>query len=579
MKSMRTHTCGELREEHIGKTVSLCGRVQKYRNLGKLHFVDIRDRYGITQLGFEEFSFDHQKLKELSLESCLRIEGVVKKRPESALNKNMQTGQIEVQVKNLEILSKAEEVPFLPHGQVSATEDLMLKYRYLQLRSKKLQNLITLRSDTSLKVRNFFSQRMFQEVETPILYKTTPEGARDYIVPSRVHKGHVYALPQSPQTLKQLLMIGDTDRYFQLSRCFRDEDLRADRQPEFTQIDLEMSYITQDSIKSLMKDLMSELFPNQLSPMIEMTYKESMDKYGSDKPDLRYGLIHHDVTDYFANSDFSLFSEMSSGLIKGIFLPNSLGTLARKEIDALKDIVAPFGGKGVAWFKQADTLSGGISKFIKNGLEEKFKSLYNEDGLWLFCASMEKSLTHKMADALRRHLAEHFKLTKMGEYQFAWINEFPLFELNDGHLMACHHPFTMPQKEDMELFLHEKDKAKLTNVRAIAYDLVCNGYELGSGSLRIFQSDIQSKMFDHLNMSEEEVTRQFGFFIEALKYGTPPHGGMALGLDRIMMLLGHTHSMRDVIAFPKTAQATDLMAQAPSLPNKDQLEELSLRFE
>lgn len=583
---MRTHHCGELRESDIGKTVTLCGWMNKYRNLGSLHFIDLRDKHGVTQLGFESYKGDIDGLRKFSLESVLLATGKVMARPDSAKNPNMVTGQVEVQVEEIRLLSLAEEVPFLPHGMVPATEDLRLRYRYLDLRSKKLQDILNLRSQTTRKAREALYALDFNEVETPILYKTTPEGARDYIVPSRVHPGRVYALPQSPQTLKQLLMIANTDKYFQICRCFRDEDLRADRQPEFTQIDIEVSFPTLEYMKNLATHVVKNVFnmPENFE-MKSISYEEVMRDYGSDKPDVRFALKQMDVTSLFKGSSFATFAEVSEaryGMVKAMFVPTSMGTLARKEIDGLVEIVKPYGGKGVAWFKvENGQVSGGISKFIDASLLSKLyeKSTEKGDGLWVFCADKNFNVTHDCADALRRYFGKHFNLINHDEYAFLWVYDFPLFDYDaDANTLgAKHHPFTRPKDEDMELYYSE-DKSKVKDVKAYAYDIVCNGYEIGGGSMRIFDTKQQSRMFELLGFTPEDAQHQFGFFIEALKYGTPPHAGMAFGMDRIIMLLAKTDSIRDVIAFPKTASATDLMASSPSKPSDAQTKELGFKW-
>jgi aspartyl-tRNA synthetase len=590
---LRTHHCAELREEHIGQEVTVCGWVNKYRNLGSLHFIDLRDKHGLTQLGFASFEGDLSLLKKCSLESVILAKGIVAARPDEAKNAKMDTGLVEVQVKELEVLSQCDidNIPFLPFGASEATDDHKLKYRYLDLRTNKLQDILKLRSKTTTKVRNLLSNQDFVEVETPILYKSTPEGARDYVVPSRVHPGSVYALPQSPQTLKQLLMIGNTDKYFQICRCFRDEDLRADRQPEFTQIDIEVSFATPDYIKNLSTEMMKDIYslPSDFT-LTPMHYNEAMKVYGCDKPDTRFGLKHKVVTDIFTDSDFSVFSSVAKdgGLIKAFFVPAESGTFSRKDTDGFVEVVKPHGGKGVAFFKvNGGERSAGISKFITDEIYTKINALEESsgDGTWLFFADKNHESVHACADALRRHLGKKLNLQKEG-YNFLWVHSFPLLEWSENHgrYAACHHPFTMVKKDQLEKFM-TANEADITNkdsflkdLSAEAYDIVCNGYELGGGSLRIFDQDVQSQMFKVLGMSEEEYKSQFGFFIEALNYGTPPHAGVAFGLDRIIMLLAGTDNIRDVIAFPKTTKASDLMSSAPSVPAKEQLEELHFNW-
>jgi len=587
---MRTHHCGELNESHVGQTVSLAGWVNKYRNLGSLHFVDLRDKYGVTQLGFLNFS-NYELLKSCALESVILIQGVVGLRPTEAVNVDMQTGKVEVQVTELVLLSKADvdSIPFLPFGAVKANEDLKLKYRYLDLRTKKLQDILLLRSKTMNKIRNLLSDLDFIEVETPILYKSTPEGARDYIVPSRVHPGHVYALPQSPQTLKQLLMIGGTDKYFQICRCFRDEDLRADRQPEFTQVDIEVSFPTVEYMKNLVEKILREVFALDLNFVLPMmTYQQAMESYGCDKPDTRFGLEHLNVTNLFLNSSFSTFENVAknNGLIKAIFVPKSIHDFTRKETDQFVEIVKPQGGKGVAFFKISQgERTGGISKFITDELQQQFFKKLNEessDGTWLFFADLDHSVVHKSADVLRRHLGTTLNL--LGDKNsFLWVYDFPLLEWSeeDQRYFACHHPFTMPKKAMLDEFFNadfKSSKSALYSMTAEAYDVVCNGYEIGGGSLRIYDNNVQARMFEVLGFSEDEAKKQFGFFIDALKYGVPPHAGLAFGLDRLMMILAKTDSITDVIAFPKTTKASDLMSQSPSRPLETQLKELKFQW-
>jgi aspartyl-tRNA synthetase len=583
---MRTHNCGEIRSRDVGEKVTLCGWVNKSRDLGGLHFVDVRDKYGVSQLSFKEFKGDLSILKSCHLESTIKAIGVVRSRPSEAQNKNMATGEVELMVEELEVLSACaiDDLPFLPHGAGEPTENLKLKYRYLDLRSTRLQDILKIRSEATVTVRNILHNEGFIEVETPILYKSTPEGARDYVVPSRVHPGEVYALPQSPQTLKQLLMIGSTDKYFQICRCFRDEDLRADRQPEFSQIDMEISFTTPEYVKRLVEKMVSTLFElGSDFTMASMKYSEAMERYGSDKPDLRFGLEHKIVTTLFKDSDFAVLSKPANegGMIKCMFVPSDMAQFSRKDTDSFTEVVKPHGGKGVAFFKVNDgARSAGISKFITDDL---YNSLSQEtgftgDGTWLFFADLNAGVVHSCADALRRHLGKKLELAGKG-YAFVWINDFPLLDYDEEakRFVAMHHPFTMPKEEDLDLFM-QGGVENWSKVRAEAYDVVCNGYELGGGSIRIHQNNVQKKMFEALGMSDEETQYQFGFFLEALRFGVPPHGGLAFGLDRIIMLMTGAESIRDVIAFPKTTSATDLMAGSPSRPGAAQLKELHMDF-
>lgn len=583
---LRSHTCGELRSNHVGNEVTLCGWVNKYRDLGSLHFIDIRDRYGLTQLGFEEFKGDFSLLKQCSLESVILAKGIVRARPADALNKKMSTGEVEIQVTHLEVLSRCDidNLPFLPNGSVESSEDLKLKYRYLDLRTKKLQDVLKMRSKVMHDTRNALYDEGFTEVETPILYKSTPEGARDYVVPSRVHPNHVYALPQSPQTLKQLLMIGGTDKYFQLCRCFRDEDLRHDRQPEFTQIDIEVSFTTPEYIKALVEKTLGSLFETKDLKIPSMSFQEAMARYGSDKPDVRFGLEHIILTELFKDSEFAVLSKPANdgGMVKAFFVAEEVKTFSRKETDAFVEVVKPHGGKGVAFFKVKDgERSAGISKFITDDIMKSIeeKAVEKGNGTWLFFADSDEDTVHSCADALRKHLGHSLELLG-DENKFLWIYDFPLFEYSkkEGRLAARHHPFTMPKEEHLEMFL-EGGVDNWKKCLANAYDVVCNGYELGGGSIRIHRNDIQTQMFKALEMSTEDTQKQFGFFLEALNYGVPPHGGLAFGLDRVIMIMCKTESIRDVIAFPKTNSASDLMSATPSVPAQAQLDELHMNWQ
>lgn len=590
---IRTHNNGELRLSDSGKNVVLCGWVNNYRDLGGLHFIDIRDRYGMTQLGFENFKGDISTLKKCYIESVIKVSGVVGPRPESARNSDMVTGDIEVQVDTIEILSSVDPnlIPFLPFGKIEAKEDTRLKFRHIELRTNKLQSILKMRSETSLSVRNLLTGNGFIEVETPVLYKSTPEGARDYIVPSRVHRGSVYALPQSPQTLKQLLMIGGTDKYFQIVKCFRDEDLRADRQPEFTQIDIEVSFATQDYIKGLAHELVKEVFSDPSITIESMSYQDAMKNYGCDKPDTRFGMKHINCTELFLNSEFKVFSSIAqqNGLVKAIFVPETMASFSRKDVDSFADVVAPYGGKGVGFYKVKDNeRSGGISKFITDaihlglcsGLDELSETEGN--GTWLFFASPVHKTAHACANALRLHLGNRLGLRDPKVYKFVWVHSFPLLEWDEdfNRYIACHHPFTMPKVERLQEFMDAdvSDQAKFSNFPAEAYDMVCNGYEIGGGSVRISDSSVQKKMFEMLGMSEDETQKQFGFFVEALTHGVPPHAGIAFGLDRIVMLKARTDNIKDVIAFPKTTSASCPLSEAPSVPAQSQLEELGLNW-
>ncbi|HSP21762.1 MAG TPA: aspartate--tRNA ligase [Planococcus sp. (in: firmicutes)] len=580
----RSHYCGEVSEAAIGQRVSLKGWVQKRRDLGGLIFVDVRDRSGIVQTVFNpEISAPATEIGEtLRNEFVIHIEGLVVARAAGQVNPAMKTGKIEVQVDHATIINAAKNPPFAIDDQTEVSEDLRLKYRYLDLRRPAMYETFKMRSDITKSIRRFLDHEGFIEVETPILTKSTPEGARDYLVPSRVHDGEFYALPQSPQLFKQMLMVSGFDKYYQIARCFRDEDLRADRQPEFTQIDMEMSFKTMEEIIEMNERLMGIMMKDVKGVDIDaqfqrMSYTEAMDRFGSDKPDVRFGLELVNVSDLVKNSTFKVFSGAieNGGQVKGINVKGSAANYSRKDIDALGEFAARYGAKGLAWLKvEADGVKGPIAKFFEGeaatALTERAQA---EAGDLLLFVADSASVVADALGALRMKFGKELNLIDTTVYKFLWITDWPLFEYDekDGRYYAAHHPFTMPFEEDID-----KLDTEPQNVRAQAYDLVLNGYELGGGSLRIYRRDIQEKMFKTLGFSDEEAREQFGFLMDAFEYGTPPHGGIAFGLDRLVMLLAGRTNLRDTIAFPKTASASDLLTNAPSPVSTAQLEELSL---
>ncbi|MEH6937088.1 aspartate--tRNA ligase [Bacillus sp. JJ664] len=581
----RTHLCGQLRESHIGQSVTLKGWVQKRRDLGGLIFIDLRDRSGIVQIVFNpELSNEALTLAEtVRNEFILQVQGTVVSRGEGTVNTNLETGAIEVSVEKVEIINKAKNPPFAIENKTEVAEDLRLKYRYLDLRRPVMYDTFKLRSKITKSVRDFLDGEDFLEVETPILTKSTPEGARDYLVPSRVHPGEFYALPQSPQIFKQLLMVSGFERYFQIARCFRDEDLRADRQPEFTQIDIETSFLSQEEImemtERMMVKVMSETKGVELvTPLPRMSYDEAMNRFGSDKPDTRFGLELIDVSSFAKESGFKVFTSAveNGGQVKCLNVKGQAANYSRKDIDGLQEYASRYGAKGLAWLKlEEDGFKGPIAKFFS---EEEFSTLKlaveGEVGdLILFVAS-DASVVANSLGALRLKLGKDLNLIDQSKFNFLWVTDWPLLEY-DAELdryFAAHHPFTSPVREDLA-----KLDSDPGSVKAQAYDLVLNGYELGGGSVRIYERDIQEKMFKCLGFSEEEAQAQFGFLMEAFEYGTPPHGGIALGLDRIVMLLAGRTNLRDTIAFPKTASASCLLTNAPSPVSVSQLEDLSLK--
>jgi aspartyl-tRNA synthetase len=580
----RTYFCGEVTETAIGEKIVLKGWVQKRRDLGGLIFIDLRDRTGIVQVVFHpDVSAEALQIAEkIRGEYVLDIEGTVIARQEGTINENISTGRIEVQAEKVTIINEAKTVPFVIADHTDVSEDVRLNYRYLDLRRPMMFETFKMRHKVTKVIRDFLDSAGFLDVETPILTKSTPEGARDYLVPSRVHPGEFYALPQSPQIFKQLLMVGGFERYYQIARCFRDEDLRADRQPEFTQVDIETSFMSQDDIIGMMEEMMTLLMKEVKgleisSPFPRMSYTEAMSRYGSDKPDTRFGLELVDVSEFAKDSGFKVFAAAveNGGQVKAINVKGSADKYSRKDIDALTEFVARYGAKGLAWLKvEADGLKGPIAKFFAEEDQTTIRQLLdaNEGDLLLFVADKVNVVADSLG-ALRLKLGKELNLIDQSLFHFLWITDWPLLEYDAeaGRYFAAHHPFTMPVRSDLELL--ETDPSK---VRAQAYDLVLNGYELGGGSLRIFERHIQEKMFEVLGFSKEEAQEQFGFLLEAFEYGTPPHGGIALGLDRLVMLLAGRTNLRDTIAFPKTASASDLLMEAPSEVSPNQLQDLHL---
>lgn len=581
----RTHHCGELTKNHVGKTVKLSGWVQKRRDLGNLIFIDLRDRFGVTQLIFDPNKNKelHAFANKLRAEWVISVEGIVTSRAEGMSNSSMNTGDIELIVEELSILSESKVPPFnIYEDQIEVNEELRLKYRYLDIRRGKIAHNLRLRHTAMLAVRTYLDSHGFTEIQTPIMSKSTPEGAREYLVPSRIHPGHFYSLPQSPQIYKQLLMIAGMDRYFQIAPCFRDEDLRAERQPEFTQIDMEMSFQTPSEIKKISEGLLKTIFKNCLNidiptPFQELSYDYCMENYGCDKPDLRFDMPLIRIDDIAAKSSFSVFLDQlkEGGCIKGLCVKGG-ESISRKGIDLYTDFVAQLGLKGLAWVKkQKDGYASSIAKFFSddllNALSEKMQA--KEGDLLLFGAGKESTVNQSL-DHLRRLIAKERNLIPKNSYKFLWVTDFPLFvwDAEENRLSSSHHPFTSPHFEDLHLL--DKDPLK---VRSYAYDCVLNGYEIGGGSQRIHNQDLQQKIFYLLKLTEQDIKTRMGFFIEALKYGTPPHLGIAFGVDRIMMILCDTENIKDVIAFPKTNHASDLMMSSPSIIGQKQLDELKIK--
>ena len=577
--NIRTNTCGELNSKSIDKSVILNGWVNTVRLHGQVVFVDLRDRYGKTQIVFnsDNYTGEFEEVKKLSMEDVISVSGKVQKRTEGAINTEMFTGEIEVIINKMEILNEADPLPFVISDRTSAEEDLRLKYRYLELRTDELQQNLNIRHKTYQAVRNYLSGENFLEVETPILMKSTPEGARDYLVPSRIHEGKFYALPQSPQIYKQILMIAGYDRYFQIVKCFRDEDLRADRQPEFTQIDIEMSFVDEEIIFNQMEILTTKVFKEVINVELpkkfpRLEWDEAMDLYGSDKPDLRYEMLLQDVKPFTDKSEFNAFK--SAEIVKGLVVLGG-AKYTRKMIDDLTDYVKKYKAKGLAWIKVEDgALCGGISKFFNKELQnELIANLKLKNNDIIFMIGDNKELTQLALGALRVEIARIEHLAKTDVFKPVWVTDFPMFEFDDNsnRYVARHHPFTAPSTNDISEL--ESDPASL---KSRGYDLTMNGYEIAGGSIRNHKPDFQAKIFDLLGMDEKETKAKFGFLIEALKYGTPPHGGIAFGFDRLVMLLAGTKNIRDVIAFPKTTSASSLMDEAPNSVSDAQLSELNI---
>ncbi|MEI2356128.1 aspartate--tRNA ligase [Mesobacillus zeae] len=580
----RSYFCGEVTEKAIGEKVTLKGWVQKRRDLGGLIFIDLRDRSGIVQIVLNpDVSKEALETAEkVRNEYVLDIKGTVVARQEGTVNQNLKTGKIEVHADEITIINEAKTPPFVIADKTDVSEDIRLKYRYLDLRRPVMFETFKMRHKTTKAVRDFLDSEGFLDIETPILTKSTPEGARDYLVPSRVHPGEFYALPQSPQLFKQMMMVGGFERYYQIARCFRDEDLRADRQPEFTQIDIETSFLSQEDILALTERMMQKVMKEVKGidieiPFKQMSFDEAMSRFGSDKPDTRFGMELKDLSELVKDSGFKVFSAAVSGggQVKGINVKAAAGSYSRKDIDGLAEFSSVYGAKGLAWLKvEEDGLKGPIAKFFNAEEQEKLADLLGASAgdLLLFVAD-KKSVVADALGALRMKLGKELGLIDQSLFNFLWITDWPLLEYaeEEGRYYAAHHPFTMPVRSDIP----KLDKAP-GEVRAQAYDLVLNGYELGGGSLRIFERDIQEKMFSVLGFTEEEAKAQFGFLLEAFEYGTPPHGGIALGLDRLVMLLAGRSNLRDTIAFPKTASASCLLTEAPGGVSQEQLDDLHL---
>lgn len=581
----RTDYCGNITADYVDQVVTVKGWVQKRRDLGGLIFIDLRDREGIIQIVFdpERNKAQWEVADQVRSEYVLEVTGTVKRR--SSVNPNIKTGEVEIIADDIQILNTAKTTPIEINDDSNTSDELRLKYRYLDLRRPKMQANMMMRSKLTHTIREYMDEHQFVDMETPYMTKSTPEGARDYLVPSRVHPGHFYALPQSPQLMKQLLMNAGFDRYYQIVRCFRDEDLRGDRQPEFTQLDVETSFLSVEEILELVEGLMVKVMKEVKgidlpTPLPRMTYQEAMDRYGCDKPDTRFGMELVDLGDIVADVDFKVFQSAleNGGQVKAINAEGASDQYSRKKIDEMADYLKRFGAKGLAWLKVTDEgLTGPIAKFFNEDKQDEIMAKMNaKPGDLLFFVADKPSVVAASLDALRRRLGKELDLIDPNQFNFLWVVDWPLLEYDEdqGRYTAIHHPFTMPKKEDIDKLTTEPE-----NVYADAYDIVLNGYELGGGSLRIYQREIQEKMFSALGFSQGEAQEQFGFLLEALDYGFPPHGGIALGLDRFAMLLAGEENIREVIAFPKNSKAMDMMTEAPGKVSAQQLQELDLKID